>query len=93
MKTLLFDHGLTDIILDNIIGLNNTWNSPVLLRSSRLSKNNKRPLIGFSQESSPFSQESNDYEYVDRKVQYLPYQYNINIATTYNYNYYIQLKD
>ena len=62
MKTLLFDHGLTDYILDNIIGLNNTWNSPVLLRSSRLSKNNKRPLIGFSQESSPFSQESNGYE-------------------------------
>jgi hypothetical protein len=66
MKTLLFDHGLTDKILDSIKGLNNTWNSPVLLRSSILSKNNKRPLIGFSQESSPFSQESNDYEYVDR---------------------------
>jgi hypothetical protein len=28
MKTLLFDHGLTDKILDSIEGLNNTWNSP-----------------------------------------------------------------
>ena len=60
MKNVLFNHGLTDEIVNKIDGtLAYSWNSR---------KDNT-------------------------KVQYLPYQYNINIATTYNYNYYIQLKD